>query len=86
MGGTSGNSGISESFVACDMKTGRYRQFIVLIIICVNFSKSSLLFTLTNMTFKLAKGHSSKTKCQMSDIRTIHSGHLVLTFSYPYQY
>ena len=53
-----------------DLKAGRYRQFIVLIITSVcEYLRSSLYFMLTNMA--LAKGHSSKTKSQVSGIRTI---------------
>ena len=59
-----------ESFVACDLKIGRYRHFIVLLIMC--------LFTLTNKT--LAKGHLSETKYQVSEIRTIGTlVHLLMT-------
>ena len=61
-----------DSFVACDLKIGRYRHFTV--IICVKFvSFQGQVYILTNMT--LAKGCLSETKSQVSNIRTI--GHLV---------
>ena len=58
----------TESIVACDLKIDRYRQFTVLIKIC-EYSRSSLLFTLTDMN--LSKGRLSKNIPQVSDIRTI---------------
>ena len=56
------------------MKIGRYR-FTVLIKLC-ECSRSCLLYALTNMT--VAKGHLSKTKSQVIDIRTI--GALVIGY------
>ena len=51
-----------ETFLFCDLKIGLYRQFTVLIKI-FEYSRSSLLFALTNMA--LAKGHLSKFKSQV---------------------
>ena len=80
-GKKSGTLDFPERFVACDLKLGRYRQFTVLILNCVSSEGRVYFFNLTNMT--IAKGHLSRNKSQMSNIRTIiwTIGPLVKIFS-----